>query len=198
MVASWRAVRSSAAAAASRRIDSAASNVAVPSAAAWNSAPTRRRGQYASGARSSTTSAVPRSRDPPASRRPTTTATSATEIVATSSRTAEDAKASLSVSFVARRYRSVTARIDADCAFARRYATRVGSPRITSTKWPDSCASERHCRSALSRVAIPTSTANTGTSGSVKITITALSRSWVAIATTVTAGSTAATTRAGR
>ena len=72
---------------------SAASNVAAPSAAAWNSAPTRRSGQYASGARSRTTSAVERSSEPCASRTPTVTATSATDNVATSSRTAEEAKA---------------------------------------------------------------------------------------------------------
>ena len=42
----------------------------------------------------------------------------------------------------------------------------MGSPRITSTKWPDSEAIARHWDSARSRVASPTSAPKTGTSGS--------------------------------
>ena len=48
-------------------------------------------------------SATRKSTDPDARRRPTVTATSATDNVATSSSTDEDAKATLSVSTVARR-----------------------------------------------------------------------------------------------
>ena len=60
------------------------------------------------------------------------------------------------------------------CASARRKATSVGRPRITSRKWPDSDDSARHCACARSRVARPTSAPNTGTSGSVASTMTAL------------------------
>ena len=88
--------------------------------------------------------------------------------------------------------------IRAACARARRKATRVGSPRTTSRKCPDSDDSARHCRSARSRVARPTSAPKTGTSGSVHTTMTAATRSCEAMATTVSSGSTIASTRAGR
>ena len=171
--------------------------MAAPSAAAWNSAPTRRSGQYASGASSRTTSAVPSSSEPCASRTPTVTATSATDSVATSSRTAEDAKAMPEGPQRGDAVAVGDLGDAADCARARRCATSVGSPRTTSRKCPDSASIARHCSAARSRVASPTSAPKTGTRGSVASTMSALSRSWVAIATTASGGSTAASTRAG-
>ena len=126
------------------------------------------------------------------------TATRATDRVETSSSTAELANAIRSVSRLALRYRSVTSRIRDVWASARRNATSVGSPRITSRKWPDSEAIARHCLSARSRVARPTSAPKTGINGRVASTITALTTSCVAITTTVSRGSTDARTRAGR
>jgi hypothetical protein len=86
----------------------------------------------------------------------------------------------------------------ADWAVARRNATSVGSPRITSTKWPDSDARARHCFSARSRVASPTSAPKTGINGSVASSMTELRTSWVAVATTASTGSTRARRKAGR
>ncbi len=135
---------------------------------------------------------------PDARRTPIVTATSATERVATSSSTADDANATRSVRSVARRYRSVISAIRSDWALARRCATRVGKPRTTSRKWPESAAISRHCSWARSRVASPTRAPKRGTRGRVASTITALRTSWVAMATTVSGGSTTATTRDGR
>ena len=139
-----------------------------------------------------------KSTDPEASRSPTVTATSATDSVATSSRTDDEAKATLSVSIVARRWRCVTDRMVPTCASARRCATSVGSPRTTSRKCPDSASRACHWRRARSRVVMPTSAANTGISGRVSPTTSPDSGSSQVMAASVTSGSTVAGTRAGR
>lgn len=75
---------------------------------------------------------------------PIVTATSATERVASSSRTKEDRKAIRRVRIVACRYSPVIRRMDSACALARPNTLSVGSPATTSRKCPDSRDSSRH------------------------------------------------------
>lgn len=123
------------------KISSAAES---PSAAAWYCAPTCRSGRYASGARTRMTSPTYRSISPWTSRIPMVTATSATEIVASSSNAKDDRKAIRSVRMVACRYSPVIFRIDSACALARPNTLSVGSPATTSRKCPESRDSSRH------------------------------------------------------
>ena len=74
----------------------------------------------------------------------------------------------------------------------RRPASAARAPRRGSA--PRATTSPATAVWARSRVARPTRAPNTGTSGSVSSTMSALSRSWVAIATTVSSGSTPAST----
>ena len=78
--------------------------------------------------------AVANGMEPVASRIPTVTATSATEMVANSSRAAELMKARRSVFMVASRCFWLTKEIESTWAPALPYDARVGRPRITSRK----------------------------------------------------------------
>ena len=129
---------------------------------------------------------------------PTQTATIATEIVASSSRAAELRNASRSVRTVATRCRSLTSRTVRACRRARPYATSTGSPRMTSTKCPDSAASVRQRRFVASAVEEPMSAANSGSSGTVSTGMAAVIGSSASIATIAAGGRKAAATSVGR
>jgi hypothetical protein len=133
-----------------------------------------------------------------ASRTPTVTATSATEIVASSSSAAELMKASRSVFIVASRCRWLAKEIESTWTSARPYDTRVGRPRITSRKWPDNADSERHRRWVDSWVVRPIRAAKTGSNGTVKATIKALGQSMKARVPMASSGRNAPETSAGR
>ena len=104
--------------------------------------------------------------------RPIVTATSATESVATSSSTSEEANA---IRSVPQRGEAVAVgdRRDPAATAPGRGGARPGSAARASTsrKWPDSDAISRHCSRARSRVARPTRAPKTGTSGRVASTI---------------------------
>ena len=135
---------------------------------------------------------------PYSSRRPTSTATSAVATAAASSSTRADRKATRSVDMVAARCLSVTVPITCSCAFARPNTLSVGRPSSTSRKCPASVASSRHCRRVLAFVCQPTSTANTGMSGSVTAMMTAEIQSAAATRTSTAMGTTTASTSCGR
>ena len=136
--------------------------------------------------------------EPLARRMPTVTATSATEMVASSSSAAELMKASRSVCIVASRCRRLTVAIVSTWASARPYEARVGRPRITSRKWPDNADSDRHRRWVDSWVVRPISAAKKGSSGTVNPTIRALGQSTNARVPIASGGRNAPETSAGR
>lgn len=126
------------------------------------------------------------------------TATSATEIVASSSRAKDERKAIRSVRMVAWRYSPVIRLIDSAWALARPNTFSVGSPATTSRKCPDSCDSSRHWRSICARVAQPMSTMKTGISGRVPTMIAADTQSSVTIRARTATGTTTARPNCGR
>ena len=134
---------------------------------AWNWALTDRSGRKASGVSSSTSSAVWYPRWPYSSRSPTSTATRAVATEAASSSTSADRNATRSADMVVARYSPVTFPITSSCTLARPKILRVGRPSTTSRKCPARVASSRHCRCVRALVCQPTSTANSGISGSV-------------------------------
>ena len=142
--------------------------------------------------------AVDSGMEPVARRIPTVTATSATEMVASSSSAAELMNARRRVFIVASRCRLLTVAIESTWALARPYDARVGRPRITSRKWPDNADSERHRRWVDSWVVRPISAAKMGSSGTENATIRALGQSTKARVPMASSGRKAPETSAGR
>ena len=99
---------------------------------------------------------------------------------------------------VARRCRWPTSSMVRTCFSARPRFTRVGSPRITSRKWPARASRALQRRAVSSAVDDPMRAANTGSNGRVSSTTTALNRSTQARASQTITGTAPAATSEGR
>ena len=107
----------------------------------------------------------------------------------------KDTRSTRKVSF---RYSLLTSASVAACALARRNTLRVGSPAMMSRKYPDSRASDCHCRSTSRRVYQPTRIMNTGINGTVSTRISVVRGSCVSAAPATTTGMMQARNNCGR